>query len=147
MKSYDISSTEYYLLKSWKNLLFVRTINLNNKGKYNKKLHRFINYRQLLDLMLDIDPELKLAYELKESYTVFNANSTLEQASKGIEYFIKAFTLANIPEYQEFTNILINWKHKIINSFSLYRGRRINNSVAETMNAIIADLISNTIKE
>lgn len=144
MKSYDISSTEYYLLKSWRNLLFDRTINLDNKGKYNKKLHRFINYRQLLDLMLDIDPELKLAYELKESYTIFNANSTLEQASEGIEYFIKAFTLANIPEYQEFTNILINWKQEIINSFSLYRGRRINNSVAESMNAIIADLISNT---
>lgn len=37
-----------------------------------------------------------------------------------------------------------NWKLEIINSFSLYRGRKINNSVAESMNASIADLISNT---
>lgn len=144
MKSYDTFSIEYYLLKSWKNLLFDRTVNLDNKGKYNKKLHRFINYRQLLDLMLDIDPELKLAYELKESYTIFNADSTLEEASEKIEYFIETFTLANVPEYQEFTNMLIKWKQEIINSFSLYRGRRINNSVAESMNATIKDLISNT---
>ena len=40
--------------------------------------------------------------------------------------------------------MLIKWKQEIINSFSLYRGRRINNSVAESMNATIKDLISNT---
>ena len=32
--------------------MFDKTINLDNKGKYNKKLARYINYRQLLELIL-----------------------------------------------------------------------------------------------
>lgn len=52
--------------------------------------------------------ELKLACKLKKSYTIFNGNSALEQASERMEYFIRAFTLTNIPKYQGFTNILIN---------------------------------------
>ncbi len=67
MKSYSTDSIEYYLLKHWKCLLFDKTINPDNKGKYNKKLARYINYRQLLELILSIHPDLKLAYDLKKN--------------------------------------------------------------------------------
>ena len=66
MNSYDKDSTQYYLLKQWKSLLFDRTIDLDNKGKFNHKLQRFINFRQLLELMLAIHPDLKKVYELNE---------------------------------------------------------------------------------
>lgn len=144
MKSFSPDSIEYYLLKHWKMLLFDRTINLDNKGKFNKKLNRIINYRQLLELILDISPQLKSAYELKERYMLFNASADITTAPAQLENLIQDFILADIPEYSEFVTLLVNWKQEIINSFTIYKGKRINNSVAESMNAIIKRLLYNT---
>lgn len=144
MKSYTSDSIEYYLLKQWKNLLFDRTIDLDNKGKFNKRLNRHVNFRQLLDLILDIDPQLKLAYKLKERYMIFNSTCTLSEAPTGLNNLIDQFIKADIPEYEEFVGLLQNWRIEIINSFTIYKGRRINNSVAESMNSIIKDLLHNT---
>ena len=52
MKRYDTDSIEYYLLKHWRFLLFDRTIDLDNKGRFNKKLNWYINYRLTLNLIL-----------------------------------------------------------------------------------------------
>ena len=144
MKSYHTDSIQYYLLKHWKCLLFDRTIDLDNKGKYNKKLARYINYRQLLDCILAIDPQLKLAYELKEKYTIFNATCSYEDASERFNSLYDEFVFSNIPEFYEFVVSLSNWKNEIINSFIVYRGKRINSSIAESMNAIISTLLFNT---
>lgn len=54
------------------------------------------------------------------------------------------FISDNIEEFKEFINILNNWKEEIIPSFYLYKGVRINSSVAESMNSQIATLLYNT---
>ena len=144
MKRYPTDSIEYYLLKHWKNLLFDRTLDLDNEGKYNKRLGYHVNFHQLLDLMLSIDPQLKKAYELKEAYIMFNSSATLEDAPERLDKIIQELTLANIDELQEFTGLLIHWRQEIINSFTYYKGKRINSSVAESMNATIKDLLFNT---
>lgn len=144
MKSFSTDSIEYYLLKHWKCLLFDRTINLDNKGKYNKKLDRYINYRQLLELILSIHPHLKLAYELKEKYAIFNATCSYEDAKESFDSIYDEFVLSNIPEYYDFIVSLSNWKVEIINSFIIYKGKRINSSIAESMNATISTLLFNT---
>ena len=144
MKSFSTDSIEYYLLKHWKCLLFDRSIQLDNKGKYNKRLKRFINYRQLLDLILSIDPDLKLAYELKEKYTIFNATCSYEEAKERFDSIYDEFVLSNIPEYYDFIVSLSNWKEEIIHSFIVYKGKRINSSVAESMNATVSTLLFNT---
>lgn len=144
MKSYTTDSIEYYLLKHWKNLLFDRSINLDNKGKFNKRLNRHVNFRQLLDLLLDISPQLKLAFELKEKYMIFNSTCSLRDAPFQLDNLIDDFVKCEILEYTEFTGLLQNWRDEIINSFTIYKGRRINNSVAESMNALIKDLLHNT---
>lgn len=78
MKKYDTNSQEYYLLKNFNWLLMEDSSKLTeNKAKYNKKLKRYINYPQILELILKIDPLLKEAYELKESYLIFNQTSTI----------------------------------------------------------------------
>ena len=46
MKSYEPNSQEYYLLNRFRFLLLDRTINLDNKAKYNKKFERYLNYRE-----------------------------------------------------------------------------------------------------
>ena len=144
MKRYNTDSKEYYLLKHWKFLLFDRSINLDNKAKFNKKLDRYINYRQLLDMTLSIDPQLDMAWHLKERFTVFNATATYETAPKLLEDLIHDFVLANIPELQNFTTAISNWRVEIVNSFCTYKGRRVNNGVAESLNATISTLLFNT---
>lgn len=144
MKRYSSDSIEYYLLKNWKFLLFNRGLNLDNQAKYNKRLKRYINYRQLLDLTLSIDPDLRIGYQLKENYMTFNSTSSHEEAPQHLNTLIHDFTIANISEFNEFTNLLITWRTEIINSFIYYKGKRINNSVAESMNAKISTLLFNT---
>lgn len=144
MKSYGTDTLEYYLLKKWKNLLFDTHINLDNEGKFNKRFNRVMTYRQLLEAMLEINTDLKLGYDLKEYYMAFNHLGSKEEAAKMYDSILKAFTEANISEYSEFVTILNNWKEEIINSFIRYRGRRINSSVAESVNSKIATIIYNT---
>ena len=121
MKRYNTDSIEYYLLKHWKNLLLDRTINLDNKAKFNKKLDRYINHRQLLDMILSIDPQLDMAWHLKERFIVFNATASYETAPKLLEDLIRDFVLANIPEFSKFTGAISNWRKEIVNSFLMYR--------------------------
>ena len=144
MNRYDSDSVEYYLLKHWKNLLLDRSINLDNKGKFNKKLNRYINFRQLLELILQIDPQLSTAYHLKERYIQFNASSDFDHAQQQLDILINDFNNSNIPEFSEFVTLLKNWRKEIINSFIFYKGRRLNTSVAESMNSTIARLIYNS---
>lgn len=144
MKSYPTDSIEYYLLKQWKNLLFDRNINFDNKGKYNKKLKRFVNFRQLLVMMLEIDSQFKTAYLLKKRYLEFNSSSSYEKVKEEIEFIIHDFTAADISKYSEFITSLVNWKIEIVNSFIVYKGKRINSSVAESMNVTISNLIYNS---
>ena len=144
MKRYNTDSIEYYLLKHWKFLLFDRTVNLDNKAKFNKKLGRYINYRQLLDMILSIDPELDTAWHLKERYTIFNSSATYESAPQLLEELILEFIRGNIPEFEKFTTALSNWRKEICNSFLMYKNRRVSNGVAESLNALISTLLFNT---
>ena len=74
LNSYDKSSLEYYLLKQWKFLLFSNDIELYNKAKYNKRLKKYINYRQLLSLILSIHPDLGNAYKIKKQLYYVQCN-------------------------------------------------------------------------
>ena len=94
--------------------------------------------------MLDIDKDLKNGYYLKEKYIIFNSSSTIEEAKIKIESLIDDFVNADILEYEEFLTLLINWKQEIINSFTFHEGKRINNSIAESINSQISVLLFNT---
>lgn len=124
--------------------MFDRTIDLDNKGKFNHKLQRHLNFRQLLELILAIHSDLKKAYELKEKYIIFNATSSYEEAKQNFDSIYNDSIEAIITEYSEFVTTLSNWKTEIINSFIIYRGKRINSSVAESTNATVSTLIFNT---
>ncbi|MBR3346460.1 MAG: transposase, partial [Solobacterium sp.] len=52
--------------------------------------------------------------------------------------------LRNIPEFEKFTTAISNWRKEIVNSFLTYKGRRINNGVAESLNSTISLLLFNT---
>lgn len=106
-------------MKSYKDIPF-------NKARYNKKLKRYIDYHQLLEIILGIDDELTEAYNLKEQYIAFN-----HYATSGITGFISL------------SGTLINWFDEICASFDLVDGRRISNGPVEGINSKIDKILSN----
>lgn len=146
MKSFPVDSKEYYLLKRFKYLLFTsyESLNYNDKGKFNKVFQRYLNFYQLRELLLDIHPDLRKGYDLKEAYMDFNKKSTFDQAGPLLDSITKSFIKSNIDEFNEFITSIVNWRQEIINSFILYKGVRINNGVAESLNASVKILLYNT---
>lgn len=53
------------------------------------------------------------------------------------------FANCNIPEYEEFYNLLRNWCNEIINSFNIANNKRINTSYIESRNRQIERLLFN----
>lgn len=129
-------SNSYYLLKHWHKLLESDEYNFDGTGKYNHVFKQVLNYGDLRKMILEIDDELQLAYDLKESYRNFNSHSTYATAPKDLDELIDAFTEADIKEYEEFIGIMKNWRQEIINSFivSDVTGDRLSNAKSEAMN-------------
>ena len=48
-----------------------------------------MNYRDLYNMLLEISPDLKLAYELKELYRDFNKRCSFEEAGAQLDYLIE----------------------------------------------------------
>lgn len=131
-----------YLLTKFK-FIFNHGINLDNKGKYNKRFQRYMNYRDIMNILFERFPDLETAYHLKEQYIYFNSTSTSDNSRENLAEILNTFAAGNIPEYDEFYNLLINWFDEIVNSFSIVNGRRINNSYIESRNNNIERLIYN----
>ena len=104
----------------------------------------YLNYGDILELILSINNEIRIAYELKEEYMIFNSKMNIDEARENFDVLLNDFIEANIYEYTEFITLLKNWKEEIINSFTTVKGRRINNGIAESINQNVATIIYNT---
>ena len=131
-----------YLLTKFECVLSVDA-DLDNIGKYNRTLGRYINYRGIRELIFEAFPDIRIAYELKEDYISFNRTATLNNAEIELEKLIEAFKNCSIKEYKAFSSLLINWEKEIVNSFIVIEGKRINNSFIKSRNRQIGSLIYN----
>lgn len=102
-----------------------------------------INYPQLLELILNISPVLKEAYELKELYLFFNTTSSINDARVNLSEVINEYASSNIESYRRFSTTLIEWFDEIVNSFHIYNGQRISNSKIEGINSRIKTILKN----
>lgn len=136
------SSLLIYLLTKFDFVFSVDT-NLDNTPRYNKKLGKYVNYRDIRNILFEAFPELEKAYELKENYIYFNRNCNLDNAKEELEKQIEAFKNCEIAEYKNFYTLLTNWKDEIVNSFIVVNGKRINNSYIESRNRTIDTLMYN----
>lgn len=132
-----------YLLSKFRNILFHKNINLDNEPKFNKRLNRYVNLRQILNLIFDKAPELKIAYDLMHNYIYFNETTDFPQAEQWLEGLINDFIETQIPEYIQIYKMLQNWKQEILNSFIKNNGRRISNGPIEAKNRLIGILLFN----
>ena len=129
-------SDEYYLLKYKHHLLFMDSLKISdNHIKYNHHFKYKLSQNALLEKILNIDNELKYAYELKEMYIIFNdSHEDDNKIREHLEMIISTYQLSHIPLFVELGNTLSNWKEEIINSFHTYKDRRINNGPIEGRN-------------
>lgn len=143
MNSYDRASEEYRLLKRFHWLLKKSRDNIDFESMIN--LHRYyyivgskyISPEALINRLLEIDPELEIAYTLKCDYDEINSIATYHNAGRYIDKYIEDLHVYGLPEFIPISKMLKNWKHEIVNSFLTYRGWRISNGPIESMNSRI----------
>lgn len=143
MNSFDRKSDEYYLLKKYTWLLnkAYREIPSNQKlyvPKYIPDIGRkHILARELVNLMLEFDPELEVAYMLKEDYLDINRDATEDDIEGRLDHYIKDLKIFSVPEFMTVAGSLSKWHNEIINSFDRVDGRRISNGPVESINSRI----------
>ena len=136
MKGFKKDSVEYYLLKNFKWLLLEKEVR-ENKRKFNRRLNRYVNYPQLLDLILKISPELNEAYLIKDRYLLFNSCCDFHNAEKDFNDILYFISKSKIPEMIAIYKMLNNWTEEILNSFIVINGRRLSNGIMESRNSIV----------
>lgn len=114
-----------------------------SKARYNRKLGRYIDYHQLLELILDIDDELTDAYNLKEQYIAFNHYATFENCREWLSRIIQEYATSGIAGFISLSGTLIHWFNEICASFDKIDGRRISNGPVEGINSKIDKILSN----
>lgn len=136
----------YYWLykKYWKFLLrdFSKIYNGSILVR-NRPIEMYMNKYQILDHMLELDEELKRAYELKEAYRNFNQTASILDARDRLEDIITLFKQSRIKEYNPFIKLMKKWKNEIVNSFTKYNNQRIHNGYIERNNLLIKQIFNN----
>lgn len=114
-----IAEQNYYLLKKFDFVLFSndsRISDPNIKKKFNRVLNRYCNLYDICHMILDIDPKLKEAVEIKDLIHLFYSKTEYKNAKKELEDIIILCRTSNVKQLQDFSNTLIEWKQEIINS-------------------------------
>ena len=133
----------YYILKKFNHILLSEFDKLSNHTFYNRKLKGYYNKHSIRKLMLNIDPKLKLAYELYSKYLEFNKTTSYENAKDDIEELLEDFFNSGIKQFIEVAKTISHWKEYIINSFIYVDSidgkskRRLSNGPIEGINSII----------
>lgn len=93
-------------------------------NRYNHHFKYKLSDSALLQKILEIDDELKHAYDLKKLYAIFNnSTSNMENITEELDTLISEYLISGIHEFVEIGNTMTNWKEEIINSFHTYERR------------------------
>ena len=140
----------YYVFKKFNWLLFkpfeYEQLDINCKKKFNSKLSRYLNFYDLLQIMLTSNSDLEEAYNLKLALYDFYK---LEAPTKDdLNTLIHLFKDSNVKCMSDFGNTLINWKQEILNSFIIVNvdgvKSKINNALIENRNKVIKTIKRNS---
>lgn len=143
MNQCEYNSNAYYLLKKWNWLLKTDDVFWDNERVYNHHFKRRLNRRDLLEMIQDTFPLLSYAYELKESYRMFNRNCSYLEACERFPSIAARFKNSGIKQYSEFSSILYTWENEILNSFKRpYNDRKLTNAYTENVNGKIKTYLS-----
>ena len=128
-------SNAYYLLNKWSHLLIKDSVYLDNDNVYNSRFKCKLNRRDLREMIFKTFPELSKAYSLKELYRNMNKDCSYDEAVNVYDDMLKAFKTSGIRQFNGFTEILINWRDEILNTYLRpYDDRKLSNSFTENVN-------------
>lgn len=137
MSQFEKKDSEYYLLKKFAWLLIKNESDLRYDRKLNRRLNRYMSYRDILNDMKTIDDTLFKAWQLKEAYQHLNQTSNVQTIESNLNNFLDQTAKANIGEFNDIAATIKNWKKEIINSFQRIGTRRISNGPIESINGQI----------
>ena len=111
----------------------------------------WLNKYNLRKYMLDIDDELKLAYELSEEYREFNRAANENNYEEQLNDLIKKFFNSKLEPFIEVSKTLSTCKEYILNSFVTIKdclddngkARRLSNVPIKGINSIIEKINAN----
>lgn len=128
------NSNYYWLFKKFWKFLVMDISKLPDGPIRVSKSGSYMTKYQIIEHMLNLNPKLRLAYELKEEYRTFVAKGTIDNAESWLNELIVKFKDAHIPEYSTFIKIMEGWHDEIINSFNVINGHKISNGAMERVN-------------
>ena len=134
MGRYETNSNEYYLLKKYNDLLF-EDPRIWEEKQENKRFKKYLNKRQMLDMMCNLDNDLNAAHEFYINYRRCNQILTYEEMDKIYDDFAFNIRMSAIEEFIPVLTALQNWKPYILNSFKYVDGRRLSNGPIEGFNS------------
>lgn len=161
VEEYDLRDKQYYLLKKFNWLLFKNEENIKRRStnkdlspldpncekKYNAKMKQYLNYYDILDMILTINDDLNTAVNLKYRIDQYYRKCTYEKAKKELGEIIIEFRDSGIEEMISFSNTLARWKNEVVNSFIIVdekNNKKINNGIIENRNKVIKQLKHNS---
>ena len=135
-KDYGFNSKEYKILKNKKNVGLIRKY--SNEVDWWTYTQRYKN-GHLIDVLrydlkqeiLNISPELRKGYELKEEFLDIINHATYEDCRVQFLNWIDLCINSNIPEFIDAAKTINNWLEYICNSFI---DERYSNGFTEGMN-------------
>ena len=146
---YTKKGKNYYLLRKFEWLLYLNSekrdyyLDIGREKLMNRRLGRYLNYNDLLNLILEIDPDLVEARDYLLSVDYFFREANIKNAREKLNELIEMANTSSIKELNQFGMTLIRWKNEIVNSFHIVETikvgdkiieRKINNGIAENKN-------------
>ena len=120
MKKYDKNTNKlvgndiyYYMLKKFHYFFTKNYEDIYDGRIYIQKLKTKWHKDEIRKFLFSIDPDLKEAYFLKESYQEFNRIANYETFDKEFKELLDQFINSKFQEFREFGKLLIHWKDEI----------------------------------
>lgn len=160
---------DYYLLKNFNWLLFKRfdskdkdgtfTLDPSRKMSFNRHFNQYLNYFQIRNKILAIDPKLEFACNLWDDFVDLYEKNTIDTIEDSLNELIEKYCDTGIKEINGFIRTVRSWKIEIKNSFIIinYKHKiikdtgevaisptKLNNGLMENRNAILKCIKKNS---
>ena len=136
----DDNDMHYWFFKKYFKLLTIDQSKLSYKKHFIKKTGQMMSCNLIVEEMLELDSELKLAYELLHEYRLFNSKATEANCAEWFDKLVLKFQESKINEYVQAWKLLLNWRKEILNSFKKIGDYRVSNGPMERANRDIKTL-------
>ena len=130
----------YWLFKTYWRLLTIDQSKLSYKKYKRNRNNEYLSTNEIVEYMLSIDNELRLAYDLLHEYRHFNEVANETNCEEWLNEIILKYQNSHISEYIPAWKLLLNWKNEITNSFIRFNGYRVSNGPMERVNRDIKTL-------